>query len=154
MDKAEVAVLGQEHAEAHAAARMRAEDLGDYPQTTRTARLKSLTTSQAAHNATFGAREYGAFKEYFPSPDFGVHVTQLPTGKVLMFSFERIETDPTKETPHPGHRQGERRPGVPVGPGEGERSPHQEPQRRRPRTAGAALGRSRASGPLHALPPQ
>ncbi|WP_455352398.1 galactose oxidase-like domain-containing protein [Streptomyces sp. SYSU K217416] len=98
VDKAEAAVLGQEHAESHAKARMRAEDAGDYPQPMRTGRLESLTKSQAKHNAGFAAREYGAFKEYFPSPDFGVHVAQLPTGKVLLFSFERIETNPTKET--------------------------------------------------------
>ncbi|WP_274564771.1 glyoxal oxidase [Streptomyces spiramyceticus] len=98
VDKAEAAVLGQEHAETHARARMRAEDLGDYPQPMRTGRLESLTKSQATHNAKFSAREYGAFKEYFPSPDFGVHVAQLPTGKVLLFSFERVETNPTKET--------------------------------------------------------
>ncbi|MCX5414564.1 glyoxal oxidase [Streptomyces sp. NBC_00059] len=98
VDKAEAAVLGQEHAEEHARARLRAEDLGDYPQPMRTGRLKELTRSQVAHNARFSPREYGAFKEYFPSPDFAVHVAQLPTGKVLMFSFERIETNPTKET--------------------------------------------------------
>jgi hypothetical protein len=98
VDKAEAAVLGQEHAERHAQARLRAEDAGDYPQPTRTGRLESLTRSQATQNATFAAREYGAFKEYFPSPDFGVHIAQLPTGKVLLFSFERIETNPTKET--------------------------------------------------------
>jgi hypothetical protein len=98
VDKAEAAVLGQEHAETHARARMRAEDLGDYSQEMRTARLASLAKSQAKQNEKFSAREYGAFKEYFPSPDFGVHVAQLPTGKVLMFSFERIETNPTKET--------------------------------------------------------
>lgn len=98
VDKAEAAVLGQEHAERHAQARLRAEDAGDYPQPTRTGRLESLTKSQATQNAKFAAREYGAFKEYFPSPDFGVHVAQLPTGKVLLFSFERIETNPTKET--------------------------------------------------------
>ncbi|MEV4684976.1 galactose oxidase-like domain-containing protein [Streptomyces kurssanovii] len=98
VDKPEAAVLGQEHAERHAQARLRAEDAGDYPQPTRTGRLESLTKSQATQNAQFAAREYGAFKEYFPSPDFGVHVAQLPTGKVLLFSFERIETNPTKET--------------------------------------------------------
>ncbi|MGW1140625.1 galactose oxidase-like domain-containing protein [Streptomyces zhihengii] len=98
VDKEEAAVLGQEHAEEHARARMRAEDTGDYPQPMRTARLESLTTSQARHNARFVASDFGVFRQYFPSPDFGVHVAQLPTGKVLLFSFERIETNPTKET--------------------------------------------------------
>ncbi|MFG3408431.1 galactose oxidase-like domain-containing protein [Streptomyces sp. NPDC048142] len=98
VDQAEAAVLGKEHAKEHAETRARAEDLGDYPQPMRTARLESLTRSQTAHNRQFSAQEYGRFKEYFPSPDFAVHVAQLPTGKVLMFSFERIETNPTKET--------------------------------------------------------
>ncbi|MEV8397601.1 galactose oxidase early set domain-containing protein [Streptomyces niveus] len=97
-DPAEVAVLGREHAEEHAATRQGAQDLGTYPQATRTARLKALTESQEKTNRDYKASDFGAFKEYFDSPDFGVHVAQLPTGKVLLFSFERVETDPTKET--------------------------------------------------------
>lgn len=69
----------------------------DYPQPTRTARLEDLTASQAAANAGFDPAVFGRFKEYFSSPDFGDHIALLPTGKVLLFSFERIETDPTKE---------------------------------------------------------
>ncbi|MCZ7431536.1 glyoxal oxidase [Streptomyces sp. WMMC1477] len=98
VDKDEAAVIGREHAEAHARTRRAIEDIGDYPQPMRTARLKSLTTSQAAHNADVDPRDFGAFTQYFPSPDFAVHVAQLPTGKVLMFSFERMETNPTRET--------------------------------------------------------
>lgn len=93
----EAAVLGQDHAQAHATTRGLAQALDDYPQTTRTARLKALTESQAAANAAFDPREFGEFKEYFDSPDFAAHIAQLPTGKVLLFSFERIETNPTKE---------------------------------------------------------
>lgn len=98
VDPAEVAALGRAHAEEHAEARQGAEDLGTYPQPTRTARLEMLTKTQKETNAEYKASDFGAFKEYFPSPDFAVHVAQLPTGKVLLFSFERIETDPTKET--------------------------------------------------------
>lgn len=98
VDPAEVAVLGREHAEEHAATRAGAEDLGTYPQATRTARLKMLTDTQRQINGDYKASDFGAFKEYFDSPDFGVHIAQLPTGKVLLFSFERVETDPTKET--------------------------------------------------------
>ncbi|GAA3368581.1 hypothetical protein GCM10020367_07530 [Streptomyces sannanensis] len=94
----EAEILGQEHADAHAMLRKAAQSLvDDYPQTTRTARLKALTESQAKTNASFDKTEYGAFKEYFDSPDFGDHIALLPTGKVLLFSFERIETNPTKE---------------------------------------------------------
>ncbi|GGO84762.1 galactose oxidase early set domain-containing protein [Wenjunlia tyrosinilytica] len=93
----EAAVLGKEHAEAHARTREQAQALADYPQPTRTARLKALTESQATTNKNFNPKDSGQFREYFPSPDFGAHIAQLPTGKVLLFSFERVETDPTKE---------------------------------------------------------
>ncbi|MGW1638006.1 galactose oxidase-like domain-containing protein [Streptomyces lavendulae] len=97
-DPAEAALIGEEHARAHAGRRRAARDAGGYPQATRTASLAALTDSQARANAAFPAARFGRFAEFFPSPDFGVHVAQLPTGKVLLFSFERIETDPTKET--------------------------------------------------------
>ncbi|WP_371481740.1 galactose oxidase-like domain-containing protein [Kitasatospora sp. NBC_00315] len=93
----EVAALGPEHAEAHAEARAAVRGVGDYPQTTRTNRLNALTDSQAKINAGFDAATSGAFKEYFPSPEFAAHIAMLPTGKVLLFSFERIETNPEKE---------------------------------------------------------
>ncbi|AUY51895.1 galactose oxidase early set domain-containing protein [Streptomyces sp. CB01881] len=93
----EVAALGQEHAEEHARMRAAVRGIGDYPQTTRTNRLKALTDSQTTTNAGFDPTVFGAFNEYFPSPDFGDHVALLPTGKVLLFSFERIETNPEKE---------------------------------------------------------
>lgn len=94
----EAEILGKEHADAHAMLRRTAKALAEeYPQTTRTGRLKSLTESQTKKNASFAASEYGVFKEYFDSPDFGDHIALLPTGKVLLFSFERIETNPTKE---------------------------------------------------------
>ncbi|MFI5644139.1 galactose oxidase-like domain-containing protein [Kitasatospora sp. NPDC051705] len=93
----EVAALGPEHAEEHARARAAIRGIGDYPQTTRTNRYNALTASQASTNAGFDPAVSGAFKEYFPSPDFGDHVALLPTGKVLLFSFERIESNPEKE---------------------------------------------------------
>ncbi|MFD8754723.1 galactose oxidase-like domain-containing protein [Kitasatospora sp. NPDC059577] len=93
----EVAALGREHAEEHARMRAAVRGVGDYPQTTRTNRYNALTASQADHNKAFDPAAFGAFRDYFPSPDFGDHVALLPTGKVLLFSFERIETNPEKE---------------------------------------------------------
>ncbi|MFJ8624223.1 galactose oxidase-like domain-containing protein [Kitasatospora sp. NPDC093550] len=93
----EVAALGQEHAEEHARMRAAIRGIGDYPQTTRTNRYNALTASQADHNKAFDPATFGAFRQYFDSPDFGDHVALLPTGKVLLFSFERIETNPEKE---------------------------------------------------------
>ncbi|MCX5195254.1 DUF1929 domain-containing protein [Streptomyces sp. NBC_00249] len=94
----EVAQLGEEHAREHAGRRGAAHSAGEYPQATRTASLASLTQSQARANAAFAPAVSGRFTEFFPSPDFGVHLAQLPTGKVLLFSFERVGTDPTAET--------------------------------------------------------
>ncbi|WP_412075062.1 galactose oxidase-like domain-containing protein [Streptomyces xanthophaeus] len=94
----EAAVLGPEHARAHARLRLAVKNTEGYPQQTRTASLTSLRDSQRQANARFGAAEFGRFTDFFPSPDFGVHVAQLVTGKVLLFSFERVEADPTKET--------------------------------------------------------
>ncbi|MFJ3788313.1 galactose oxidase-like domain-containing protein [Kitasatospora sp. NPDC090091] len=93
----EVAALGPEHAEEHARMRAAVRGIGDYPQTTRVNRLNALTDSQTRTNAGFDPTVFGAFKEYFPSPDFGDHIALLPTGKVLVFSFERIESNPEKE---------------------------------------------------------
>ncbi|MBV6695976.1 DUF1929 domain-containing protein [Kitasatospora aureofaciens] len=93
----EIAALGPEHAEEHARARAAIRGVGDYPQTTRTNRYNALTASQANTNAGFDPAVFGAFKEYFSSPDFGDHVALLPTGKVLLFSFERFESNPEKE---------------------------------------------------------
>ncbi|ARE78145.1 galactose oxidase [Streptomyces sp. Sge12] len=94
----EGAVLGEEHARAHARLRDAARGTQGYPQAKRTSSLASLQQSQRTANAKFDAARFGRFTEFFPSPDFGVHVAQLPTGKVLLFSFERVEADPTKET--------------------------------------------------------
>ncbi|MFE5804818.1 galactose oxidase-like domain-containing protein [Streptomyces sp. NPDC056491] len=94
----EAAVLGEEHARAHARMREAARGTQGYPQTKRTSSLASLQESQRKANAKFDAARFGRFTRFFPSPDFGVHVAQLPTGKVLLFSFERVEADPTKET--------------------------------------------------------
>ncbi|MFI7355572.1 galactose oxidase-like domain-containing protein [Streptomyces avidinii] len=94
----EGAVLGEEHARAHARLRDAARGTQGYPQSRRTSSLVSLQESQRTANAKFAAARFGRFTQYFPSPDFGVHVAQLPTGKVLLFSFERVEADPTKET--------------------------------------------------------
>lgn len=69
----------------------------DYPQTTRTLRLKMLTETQAADNAKFDPATFGKFTDYFSSPDYGDHIALLPTGKVLLFSFERVQDNPQKE---------------------------------------------------------
>jgi hypothetical protein len=72
--------------------------VGDYPDPIRAVRLQSLTDSQAATNAKFtDPAAFGRFTDYFPSPDFGDHVALLPTGKVLLFSFERITDNPQQE---------------------------------------------------------
>ncbi|MFJ1708465.1 galactose oxidase-like domain-containing protein [Kitasatospora sp. NPDC088346] len=97
VDPDEAAALGKEHAEEHARTRSALRGVGEYPQSTRTERLKALTDSQAAANAGFDPAEFGRFREYFQSPDFAAHIALLPTGKVLLFSFERIETNPQKE---------------------------------------------------------
>ncbi|MEY2226312.1 galactose oxidase-like domain-containing protein [Streptomyces sp. BF23-19] len=94
----EAGVLGEEHARAHTRLREAAKGNHGYPQSKRTSSLASLRDSQLKGNAKFDAARFGRFTEFFPSPDFGVHVAQLPTGKVLLFSFERVEADPTKET--------------------------------------------------------
>ncbi|MEU8434833.1 galactose oxidase-like domain-containing protein [Streptomyces sp. NPDC029216] len=94
----EAAFIGADHARAHAERRGAAASAAEYPQATRTASLAALTKSQAAANKGSVPARDGRFAEFFPSPDFGVHLAQLPTGKVLLFSFERVETDPTKET--------------------------------------------------------
>ena len=96
-DPDEAAALGKEHAEEHAHTRRMMAAIGDYPQTTRTARLKALGESQSAANRNLDPSEFGRFREYFPSPDFAAHIAQLPTGKVLLFSFERVEKNPQKE---------------------------------------------------------
>ena len=95
----EVRAFGQKTAEAMAKDRigLRAVQT-DYPQTTRTARLKMLTDTQAQDNTKFDPAKFGEFTDYFSSPDYGVHVALLPTGKVLLFSFESVEDNPQKET--------------------------------------------------------
>ncbi|MFD9302047.1 galactose oxidase-like domain-containing protein [Streptomyces sp. NPDC060048] len=97
-ERAEAAVVGAGHARAHAELRRAAEGAGAYPQARRTTSLAALAASQREANSAFDTAVSGRFTDYFPSPDFGVHVAQLPTGKVLLFSFSRVETDPTKET--------------------------------------------------------
>ncbi|MGW0827546.1 galactose oxidase-like domain-containing protein [Streptomyces sp. NPDC002845] len=98
VDPNEAAVLGQEHAEDHARLRVAAGETADYPQTTRTNSLNWLTQDQKTKNAKFDPSEFGKFAEFFPSPDFGVHIAQLPTGKILVFSFEPVEDNPNRET--------------------------------------------------------
>lgn len=94
----EAATLGAEHARTHARLREAVKGTQGYPQAKRTASLAGHQESQLKANKAFPAARYGRFTRFFPSPDFGVHVAQLPTGKVLLFSFERVEADPTKET--------------------------------------------------------
>ena len=72
--------------------------VGDYPDPIRALRLKTLTDSQAEVNAQFtDLAKFGRFTDYFSSPDFGDHIALLPTGKVLLFSFERITDNPQQE---------------------------------------------------------
>ncbi|GAA4003606.1 galactose oxidase early set domain-containing protein [Streptomyces plumbiresistens] len=94
----EAAVLGEAHAKEHAGLRATAKALAEYPQSTRTARLKELAKTQAETNKQYVPEKFGRFAEYFPSPDYGDHIAMLPTGKVLLFSFEPIEDNPQKET--------------------------------------------------------
>jgi len=68
-----------------------------YPDPLRTRRLEMLRQTQAATNTAYDSRVFGKFTDYFPSPDYGDHIALLPTGKVLLFSFEAIQTDPTQE---------------------------------------------------------
>ncbi|MFE4638949.1 galactose oxidase-like domain-containing protein [Streptomyces sp. NPDC056773] len=95
---AEAAVIGAGHARVHAELRRAAQGTAGYPQSRRNASLAALAASQLEANSAVKAEVSGRFAEYFPSPDFGVHTALLPTGKVLLFSFSRVETDPTKET--------------------------------------------------------
>ncbi|MGC0328730.1 hypothetical protein RKD23_001720 [Streptomyces sp. SAI-170] len=96
---AEVEALGQKAAEQLARDRigMQAMDHG-YPQPMRTRSFNRHTATQKEINAAFDPASWGKFTEYFPSPDFGDHVALLPTGKVLLFSFEPVEDSPNKET--------------------------------------------------------
>ncbi|MGW0767363.1 galactose oxidase-like domain-containing protein [Streptomyces sp. NPDC002676] len=95
----EVKALGQHRAEDLARDRigLAAVDRG-YPQPMRNRSLKEHTDSQREHNASFDPAQFGKFTDYFDSPDYGDHVALLPTGKVLLFSFEAVETSPNKET--------------------------------------------------------
>ena len=68
-----------------------------YPDPLRTRRLEMLKQTQAATNSTYDPQVFGRFTDYFSSPDYGDHIALLPTGKVLLFSFEAIQTDPTQE---------------------------------------------------------
>ncbi|MFF5706999.1 galactose oxidase-like domain-containing protein [Streptomyces sp. NPDC012794] len=101
---AEARALGPERAEAHARTRLAVREEAGRPDTVRAARLASLTESQARANAGFRPALYGAFTEYFDSPDSGAHTALLPTGKVLLFSFEHTGAgraflwDPAKGT--------------------------------------------------------
>ncbi|MGW5346708.1 galactose oxidase-like domain-containing protein [Streptomyces sp. HUAS TT3] len=97
-DPGEAAVLGEAHARAHAERRRATAGAEDYPQAKRSSGLAALTLSQRRTNDALPAARFGRFTEFFPSPDFGVHTALLPTGKVLLFSFERVEVNPTKET--------------------------------------------------------
>nr|WSX53528.1 DUF1929 domain-containing protein [Streptomyces sp. NBC_00974] len=97
-DPGEATVIGADHARAHAELRRAAKGTSEYPQARRTESLEALRLSQREANSAFDPALSGRFTDYFPSPDFGVHLAQLPTGKVLLFSFSRVETDPTKET--------------------------------------------------------
>ncbi|MFD8081175.1 galactose oxidase-like domain-containing protein [Kitasatospora sp. NPDC059722] len=95
----EVAAFGRPAAEGMARDRigLRAVQTG-YPQTTRTNRFNMLTATQAQDNAKYDPAQFGRFKQYIPSPEYGDHIALLPTGKVLIFSFEAVEENPQKET--------------------------------------------------------
>ncbi|MFF4543723.1 galactose oxidase-like domain-containing protein [Streptomyces sp. NPDC001435] len=95
----EVKAFGRARAEQMARDRigLRAVDRG-YPQPMRNRSLKRLTDSQQEQNAAFDPATFGKFTDYFASPDYGDHVALLPTGKILLFSFEAVEDSPNKET--------------------------------------------------------
>jgi hypothetical protein len=93
----EVTAFGQAIAESMARDRIVLEAVGEYPDPIRVARYQSLEKSQAALNGKFVPAQSGRFTDYFESPDFGIHVALLPTGKMLLFSFERIGTNPQVE---------------------------------------------------------
>ncbi|MER5641464.1 galactose oxidase early set domain-containing protein [Kitasatospora sp. NPDC002227] len=104
----EVAALGRDEAEYRAFTRLVARGVrpggpgnravsAPYAQSVRTARLAMLTSTQAETNKGFDPKIFGRFTSYFPSPEYGDHIAALPTGKVLLFSFEPVESDPTKE---------------------------------------------------------
>ncbi|MFJ3311022.1 galactose oxidase-like domain-containing protein [Streptomyces sp. NPDC086549] len=95
----EVKAFGRAQAEQMARDRigLRAVDRG-YPQPLRNRSLKRLTDSQQEQNGKFDPAVFGKFTDYFSSPDYGDHVALLPTGKVLLFSFEAVEDSPNKET--------------------------------------------------------
>ncbi len=90
----EAATLGAGHAQEHAKIRAAAQALGGYSQLARIESLNDLTRSQELANSKFHPKAYGQFADYFPSPDFAAHIAMLPTGKVLLFSCERVEADP------------------------------------------------------------
>jgi hypothetical protein len=96
---AEVEALGRKAAEQLARDRigMQAMDHG-YSQSMRTRSFNRHTATQKEINEAFAAESWGKFTQYFPSPEFGDHVALLPTGKVLLFSFEPVEDSPNKET--------------------------------------------------------
>ncbi|MFE2530519.1 hypothetical protein [Streptomyces sp. NPDC059371] len=62
-DPDEAKVIGEEHAEEHAMTRKAIKAVGEYPQTTRTERLKALAASQSKVNADFDALDAGRFRE-------------------------------------------------------------------------------------------
>jgi hypothetical protein len=98
VDADEAAALGSAHAKEHARLRIAAGEASDYPQTTRTNSLDWLTRDQRRKNAKFAPQDFGRFTDFFPSPGYGVHIAQLPTGKVLIFSFKPVEDNPNRET--------------------------------------------------------
>lgn len=100
----ELAALGPDEAQYRAWVRLeyRAAQNGrranaPYPQSVRTARYNLLRDTQQTLNGAFDPKVFGKFTDYFPSLDYGDHIAMLPTGKVLIFSFEPITTDPTTE---------------------------------------------------------
>ncbi|MGW0522142.1 ricin-type beta-trefoil lectin domain protein [Crossiella sp. NPDC003009] len=89
-------VLGERHAREHLEARKRA--LREGRKADPHARFDAPGETPPPPGP---AHEVGRFETSgaaHPSPDYGVHVAVLPTGKVLSFSFDEVTKNPQEET--------------------------------------------------------
>ncbi|MBP2475009.1 hypothetical protein JOF53_003881 [Crossiella equi] len=88
-------VLGEQHAREHLEARKRSLRAGRKADPH--AKIEGLDATPPPSGPP---DQVGAFQTTAaqPSPDYGVHVAVLPTGKVLSFSFDEVTRDPQQET--------------------------------------------------------
>ncbi|MCK2237973.1 MULTISPECIES: ricin-type beta-trefoil lectin domain protein [unclassified Crossiella] len=89
-------ILGEQHAREHLEARKRAlrEGRKADPHARFDAPGETPPPPGPAHEV--GRFETSGIAQ--PSPDYGVHVAVLPTGKVLSFSFDEVTKNPQEET--------------------------------------------------------